>query len=153
MDNIIEYKTDDSQADLRGKIVQLESKMKEMKEHIVHIEPVHYFANGLYAREIKIPKGVLLTGHIHKTEHLCVLSLGEVTVYTDEGMKRIKASTVIHSSPGTKRAMYAHEDSVWINFHHNPTNETDLEKIEAIYVVDSFEKLESEEIKKIAEVS
>lgn len=140
MDNVIPLNAKCDNNELRSKIVALESKMKEMKEHIVHIEPKHYFANGLYAREIFIPKDTLLTGHIHKTEHLCVLSQGEVTVYTDDGMKRIKASTVVHSSPGTKRALFAHEDSVWINFHYNPTNEMDLEKIESYYVTDTFEK-------------
>ena len=114
--------------------------MKAMTDKHIHIEPKHYFANGLYMREIFIPKGVTLTGKIHKTEHLCVLSLGEVSVYTDDGMKRLKASTVVKSSPGTKRVLYAHEDSVWINAHFNPSNENDLDKIEAHYVAETFKE-------------
>lgn len=138
-----------SKEEMRGKIMQLESLMLADTENQVHIEPKHYFAPGIYSREIFIPKGVTLTGLIHKTEHLCVLSMGEVSVLTDEGMKRIKASTVVHSMPGIKRVLYAHEDSVWINFHHNPTNETDLEKIESIYTVNSFEALEEFEKMKL----
>src|ERR1051326_1563359 len=124
-----------STAELRGLILDLESAMKAMPEQMIHIEPKNYFANGLYAREIFIPKGTTLTGKIHKTEHLCVLSLGEVRVITEEGMKTIVASTVIKSLPGTKRVLHALEDSVWINFHANPTNEHDLSKIDELFVV------------------
>ncbi len=113
--------------------------MKAMPAHQVEIPLRHYFAPGIYMREISIPKGVTLTGKIHKTEHLCVLSKGKVTVWTDDGMKTIEASHVVQSMPGIKRVMHAHEDSVWINFHHNPTNERDGEKIEDIFVCDSFD--------------
>lgn len=136
---LIELEQKSSKEDLRLKIVALEAEMKKDTVNAIHIEPKHYFANGLYAREITIPKGVLLTGMIHKTEHLCVLSKGKVSVYTDDGMKTIEASTVVHSSPGIKRVLFAHEDSVWINFHHNPTNETDIDKIEKTYVVETFD--------------
>lgn len=129
-----------SDQEMREQILGLEAAMKAMPKHQIHIEPKHYFAPGLYMREIFIPKGVCLTGKIHKTEHLNVLSLGEVSVFTENGMKRIKASTVVHSLPGIKRAIYAHEDSVWINVHFNPTNERDLEKIDNVFVVDTFEQ-------------
>lgn len=141
--------TEDHKKEMRDKIMQLEAAMFQHPEKMIHIEPVHYFANGLYAREITIPKDVTLTGLIHKTEHLCVLAKGEIAVWTDEGMKRIKAPYVVHSLPGIKRAIHALEESVWINFHHNPTNEKDLEKIEAIYTVKTFEELEQFEKLKI----
>lgn len=126
--------------DLREKIVVLEAAMLAMPEHQIHIEPKHYFVPGIYMREISIPKDVTLTGKIHKTEHMCILSKGEVSVYTEDGIKRIKASSVVHSLPGTKRVLYAHEDSVWINVHHHPSNEQNLEKIEEMFVVDTFEQ-------------
>jgi hypothetical protein len=123
--------------------------MRAMPEHQIILEPKHYFAESLYARELFIPKGTTLTGRIHKTEHLCVLSLGEVSVQTETGIERIKASTVVLSKPGIKRVLYAHEDSVWINFHHHPTNEKDLDKIEEIFTVGTFEELEAFEAQKL----
>jgi len=147
LENEVDKKAE--QAKLRGKILDLEAAMLAQPENLIHIEPVHYFANNLYAREITIPKDVTLTGHIHKTEHFCVLSKGEVSVYTEDGIKRLKASSVVHSLPGTKRVLYAHEESVWINFHHNPTNENDPEKMEEIFTVKNFEELENFELKKI----
>lgn len=129
--------------ELRAEIVALESVMLKMTSSLIHIEPKHYFAPGLYLREIFIPKGVTLTGKIHKTEHLCILSKGRVSVYTEDGIKEIEASTVVPSLPGTKRVMYAHEDSVWINCHHNPSDERDLEKIDDVFVVDTFDQFKS----------
>lgn len=136
--------------ELRDKIVQLEAVIKAMPgEQQIQIEPKHYFVNGLYAREIFIPKGVTIVGKIHKTAHFCVLSKGHVSVRTENGIEELHASHVVISQPGMKRVMYAHEDSVWINFHHNPTNEENLEKIEEIYVVDTFDQLEAVEVKQI----
>jgi hypothetical protein len=39
--------------------------------------------------------------------------------------------------PGTKRALYIHEDATWVTFH--PTPETDLEKIETQLIAKDFD--------------
>lgn len=101
----------------------------------------HYFAPGIYLREMRMPKGALVTGRIHKTEHYCILSQGQVTVQTETGRQTFTAPAVIHSMPGTKRALYAHEQVTWINVHHNPTNEQDLDKIEGIFTVETYAEL------------
>jgi quercetin dioxygenase-like cupin family protein len=140
LQNVNPGQKQDAQAVMRDKIMALEAAMLAMPERAVHIEPKHYFAPGLYLREITIPKGVTITGKIHKTEHLCILSKGDVSVWNGDGTHRLSASSVVKSMPGTKRAIYAHEDSVWINCHHNPLNETDLDKIEDIYIAKTFEE-------------
>lgn len=95
-----------------------------------HIEPVHHFAAGLYAREITIPAGTLLTGKIHRTQHLNIISTGEISVWTDgEPVRRIRAPYAFVAQPGTRRVGYAHEDTVWTTVH--ATTETDLEQLEA----------------------
>lgn len=151
MENIENVITLQTKAQLREKILKLESVMLEMKDKQIHIEPIHHFAPGLYLREIKIPKDVTLTGLIHKTEHLCILSKGKVSVSTEDGMKTLEASSVVHSMPGTKRVLYAHEESVWINVHFNPTNESDISKIDDLYTVTTFEALEEFQKIKIEE--
>ena len=96
----------------------------------VEIAPVHYFAAGLYAREITIPAGTLLTGKIHKTRHLNVVSAGEISVWSEgEPVRRIRAPFTFVAEPGTRRVGYAHEDTVWTTVH--ATHETDLEQLEA----------------------
>lgn len=87
----------------------------------------HHFAPGLYARRMFIPKGTVLTGAVHKTEHLCVVS-GVINVTTDDGVKMIAhQQEIIVSKPGTKRAGFALEDTYWTTIH--ATLETDLDKL------------------------
>jgi hypothetical protein len=123
--------------DLRGKVLRLELEM--LKHDQVEIRTTHHFAPGIYAREIFIPKGTLLTGKIHKTDHINVLSQGEITVLTDQGMKRLTAPCTFVAAAGTKRAGYAHEDSVWTTFH--ASQETDLERLEDELIAPSFDAL------------
>ncbi len=124
---------------MRGKILALEDAILAMPETHIHIEPKHYFSDGVYAREIIIPAGTTLTGKIHKTEHLNIISKGEITVWTDEGMKRIKAPFTMVSKPGMKRVGYAHTDTVWTTIHG--TQEKDLEKLEELLIAKTFEEL------------
>lgn len=133
---------------MRTLILDLEKTMFEMKEHQIEIETTHYFAPGVYMRQVFIPKGATVVGKIHKTEHLNILSQGELSVLTEDGIKRLKASTVVKSSPGIKRVGYAHEDSVWITVH--PTDETDVDKIEEMLIAKTFDEvLESKDKKAI----
>lgn len=111
-----------------AQIQQLEATIAAECEP-VEIEPVHYFADGLYGREITIPAGTVLTGKMHKQAHLNFLMRGEITVWTDEGMKRLVGPCVVVSQPGCKRAGYAHTDTTWITVH--ASQETDLLALEA----------------------
>jgi hypothetical protein len=77
----------------------------------------HTFAGGLYIREIFMPKGQIISTGIHKKEHPYFVLKGDISVLTDEGIKRIKAPYNGITKPGTKRLIYMHEDSVWITVH------------------------------------
>ena len=137
---------------MRAKIMALETAMFAMPEHHIEFKVTHHHAPGIYMRELLIPKGACLTGKIHKTEHMNILSQGEMTVWTESGMKRLKASTVIKSNPGIKRVGFAHEDSIWITVHHNPEGETDLDKLEEMIIAKTFEEaLQFAKLKKIEE--
>lgn len=126
---------------MRGKILALEAAMLALpKEKQIEFELKHYFIPGVYMREIFVPRNVVLTGKIHKTEHYCILAKGTVSVANENETKTYHAPAVIHSLPGVKRAIHALEDSVWINVLHNPTNERDLDKIEDIFVTDTYEQ-------------
>lgn len=127
--------------ELRDKIVRIEAAMMAMPEHRkIELKTTHHFAPGIYMREIFIPKGTTLTGKIHKTEHLNILSQGVLRVATEDGIKELEASTVIKSNPGIKRVGFALKDAVWITVHPNVTNEQDVPKLEAALVVDTFEQ-------------
>lgn len=115
----------------REQIVKLEHFIAENLP-LMEIEPVHHFADGIYARELRIPAGTVLTGKVHKTEHLNILSQGKITVWTEEGMKTVEAPYTIVSKPGTKRAGYAHTDCVWTTIHGTALR--DLDELEAALI-------------------
>lgn len=102
----------------------------------VPIETWHHFADGLVARTIFIPANTSLTGAPHKAEHLNICS-GDITVWTEEGMKRLTGYHVIPSLPAAKRAGHVHADTWWTTVHLNPGNERDLDKLEDALVEDS----------------
>lgn len=118
-------------ATIREKTFVLEDAMRALGG-TTELPLKHHFARGLYARELFIPKDTVLIGKIHKYEQLNVMAKGDLSVLTEEGIKRVQAPFVIVSSPGTKRVAYAHEDTVWITIH--ATDETDLEKIETRFI-------------------
>lgn len=88
----------------------------------------HVFTPGLCVRELMIPAGTLVTSRIHLFEHPFIISLGIVSVWSDECRWEIMAAP--HTGvtlPATRRAVYAHEDTIWSTLH--ATNETDPDKI------------------------
>jgi hypothetical protein len=98
---------------------------------------VHRFTPGLYAREVTIPEGSVVTSKIHRTEHLFVLSKGRLLVWNKEGDiygEEIVAPYTGTTKPGTRRVVLALEESVWTTFH--PTTLTDVEEIEKVLVED-----------------
>jgi hypothetical protein len=88
----------------------------------------HYYADGQYAREMFIGKNKLLVGKIHKHSHINILSMGECTVVTEFGIQRLKAPLTFVSPKMTKRAIFAHKDTLWTTVH--VTDKTNLDEIE-----------------------
>lgn len=127
-------------AELRDRTLALEACMHQMPDLQIEIKPVHHFCKGLYAREITIPAGSTLVGKIHKHEHINIISKGEISVMTENGIERIKAPATIISKPGIKRVGYAHEETVWTTIH--PTDVRDIEELEKIFIAESFEEYE-----------
>jgi hypothetical protein len=103
----------------------------------------HSFTDGIYVRQISIPKGMYIVGKIHKHSHPNFLLKGTVEVVTEEGHLFLEGPCSMISPAGTKRALYTHTDVVWTTIHHNPTNTQDLSKLEEIVIADSYEKYES----------
>lgn len=109
----------------REKVNRLEDALRSVPQVDCPIR--HHFAPGIYAREITIPKGTVLTGAIHKQESLVVLSAGRLRLVTDDGTVEISAPYTLTCKAGAKNAALALEDSVWTNFF--ATEETDQDKL------------------------
>lgn len=118
------------------KITEFENALADLPDQIDISEMGinHYITDsGLYARELFIPKGTVITGKVKKHQHVGVLSQGFVTSVTDTGVKHIKAPYTMISMADTKRIVIAHEDTIWTTIH--ATKETDLDKIEEDLVI------------------
>ena len=101
----------------------------------------HWFAPGIYARELTIPAGACLTGKIHKEAHISIISAGRIAVMTEHGIKEISAPCTLKADAGIKRVGYALEETVWTCIHPNPDDCTDLIALEARYIAPSFDAL------------
>ena len=113
----------------------------------IELPLVHRFTDGIYVREIFMPKGTLLTSKIHKTRHQFMVLKGEVSVLDEQGNEvRITAPHIGITEIGTRRVLFIHEDCIWATVHANPNNENEVE-IEARIIEPHDNELLSEGIK------
>lgn len=114
----------------RDVINALEREMFKLPQ--VQLLVNHHFVSGVYLRELFIPAGILLTGKIHKYAHPSYMSRGDMTVLLEDGVHRVQAPFQCIAPPGTKRIAITHADTIWTTIH--ATSETDLEKIEDLFI-------------------
>lgn len=104
------------------------------------LDVAHHFAPGVYLREMRAPAGAWITSKIHLTEHHFIVSKGALSVLGDDGKwTLIRAPFHGVTKPGTRRLAFFHEDTVWTTVH--ATDETDIEKIEGLILLDHTDHL------------
>lgn len=104
----------------------------------------HEFVDGMYIRRLFIPKGTILAGKIHLKACINVLESGDISILTETGCGRIKPGHMAVSGVGIQKLGYAHEDTVFANIFR--TDETSIEKIEAVIATDNYEALGSQKL-------
>jgi quercetin dioxygenase-like cupin family protein len=109
----------------REQIERLEDYILQVPQ--VDLQTTHALSGGVYARTIFIPEGTVLTGAAHKKDHINVMQ-GDITVWTEEGMKRLTGQHVLTTKAGAKRAGLAHADTWWTTIC--ATALTDIDEIE-----------------------
>jgi|CXWL01.1.fsa_nt_gi quercetin dioxygenase-like cupin family protein len=110
----------------QSKLVDLENHIKAMPQVDLKVE--HFNIRGVYVRSLFIPAGHVLTGAIHNHECINIVAMGDISVTDGDNETRLKAGFISVSKAGTKRAGYAHEDTVFITVHR--TDLTDIAEIE-----------------------
>ena len=131
--------------DFRTKILEVEQRMFDADGTVTgdalnELCPLkHSYGDGCYVREIFMPKGTLIVSKIHKKEHPFFVLKGKADVLTEDGVQTIEAPYQGMTPVGTKRALYIHEDMVWITVH--VTDKTDLEEIEEQIIAKDFSEL------------
>lgn len=133
--------------EIRDKILYFEDNIGSLpdsfKGDTINCPLKHSFADGMYVREIFIPKGMILCGKIHKHDHPNFLLKGEVEVFTESnGLEKLVAPMSIISKAGTKRIVNALQDTVWVTVHANPNNLKDVDKIEDIVIAKTYEEFD-----------
>jgi len=131
---------DMSKEEFREQIIEMEAHMKALPVED-HIESplFHYFAPGMYVREIHMPKGAVIIGKIHKHAHVNIISKGLVDVVTENGSATYEAPYTFVSEPETKRFVHILEDTIWSTVH--AVDSEDLEKIEVDLIMPNYESL------------
>lgn len=117
------------------KVRQLESAALDLPQ--VPIATDHVFHAGMYARTIKIPAGVVLTGAQIKIPTILIIS-GDALVYGENGPTRYAGYHVCLGQCGRKQAFYALQDTYLTMLF--PTGATDADGAEREFT-DEYEKL------------
>lgn len=133
---------------LSGSMTQQDhvNKIKIYEQAVSKIAPTaeipsrHYSVNGLFVREIKVPKGVIVTGVEYKKDAILIIAKGSGTIFTMNGPVEVKAPFVVANHPGSKQMGYTAEEVVLLAVY--PTNETDVNKVlEEFTVVNNASEL------------
>lgn len=143
----------DKIAEFKNKLASVEGAMQhssgtEQSDEMKEVFPLtHHLSNGLYTRELFMPKGHLIVSMIHKQNHPSFLLSGKVSYLTDQGLvETINAPHVIHTQEGAQRVLYIHEDTKWCCVYR--TNAKTFEEAEADVYADTYKELPQEVIKK-----
>ncbi len=97
-------------------------------------EPRHFFAPGMYLRELVVPAGMLIVGKIHKHEHFLMVLKGKAEVISEFGRMTVEAGHISISPAGVKRVVLALEDTQFVTVHVNKDDSHDLTVIEAEHI-------------------
>lgn len=116
-----------------NRIEEIEKKM--LNEPQVEVPLHHAFAPNVYLRQVTMPKGTVVIGHQHKTEHFNIVMSGKATVFIDGKLEEIVAPSIFKSSANVRKILFIHETMIWATVH--PTDETDINKLEDELIVKS----------------
>tara|TARA_Y100000034_G_scaffold132805_1_gene196687 strand:- start:1850 stop:2314 length:465 start_codon:yes stop_codon:yes gene_type:complete len=114
-------------------------------KHIIHSDnfPLkHTFADGIYVRQMDMEAGSVVVGAIHNHLHVWFLLTGHLAVATEDSIEEFVAPCYVLATPGSKRVIYAIEESIFVNIHKNPNNIKDIKKLEDEIVSLTFEEYE-----------
>lgn len=92
----------------------------------------HFFSDGLYAKQMSLPKGYEAISHAHNYNHLSLLAKGRVTVRTDDSVTEYTAPAILEIVAGVHHSITAHEDVVWYCIH--ATDETDSSEVDEVLI-------------------
>lgn len=125
---------------LSQKVGALLETTKEMPR--IQCEEAHFFGPNIYIKQVTMPAGSVIVGKHHRVAHLCNMMSGKMVIVNPDGSrKELVAPCTFVAQPGRKVA-YIIETVVFQNIYSTP--ETDIEKLENMFVDNSQNLLEEE---------
>lgn len=91
-------------------VKRLEAHLKQFPQ--IDLQTQVLVFGGVCARAIFIPAGVALTGALTNMDNICIV-FGDISVTTDEGVKRLTGFHMLPAKAGAKRAGVTHADTWW----------------------------------------
>lgn len=116
------------------KVIALQRAMMEMPQ--VEVASAFAHGGGIAAKAVLLKAGTQAVGGMHRFENMNIITKGDITVATDDGLIRYTvtdAPILVLSPPGTKRAVTVHADTYWISLH--ATDKETTEEVEAEFIV------------------
>jgi len=146
--------------ELRTSIMKFEAMMMygvekgQIKDETDKTELEHFFTPtdddygcSTYARQLFMPKGMVVVGKLHKKPHLTFLMKGTILVVSENGgRQRLTGPLTFVSPAGAKRVFYIEEDTILTTVHlTKQTEEKDLDKVEEEVISPTYEAMGLEE--------
>jgi hypothetical protein len=119
-----------------------------LKEPQVECPLVHRFSDGIYLREITMPKDTAVIGRKHLTTHFNILLSGKCRVIVGDSITELAAPATWESKAGDQKVVNCVEECVWATVHLNPDNERDIETLET-RLVEPIKALTNQERKSL----
>lgn len=116
-----------SVTELNMKIQAIKAAAKGLP--MVEMPTKHFLVDGMYARQILIPKGTAFVGRKHKKFHYFMVLKGGAWVTLDDGtIANMQPGMLFMCAPGSQRIGTTYADTIFVTVHQ--TDETLLKNIE-----------------------
>lgn len=89
---------------------------------------IHNFSENVYSREIFMPAGMAVVGHVHNTTHLNIVISGKAKLWMNGKVYDLVAPYTFESKAGIRKILYIIEDMKWQTIH--VTDEQNIEVLE-----------------------
>lgn len=119
----------------KNEVIELEALLSKCKQ--VEFKVTHIFSDGIYIRELHIPKDSLIVGKRHRESTINMLIQGSMLIIDGDKESTISAPYTFIADKFSKKAGYALEDSIWVNIHK--TISEDLDEIEKQFIISEEE--------------
>lgn len=105
----------------------------------------HTFAPGIYRRQVTMPAGAFVIGHMHRFAHLNEITRGKALVSMNGVVTAMEAPFSFVSAPGVRKVLFIVEEMDFATFHPNPDDCQDIAVLESRYVEKSASYLKHQD--------